>query len=353
MRASLAEEFAEAWARRPQEARRVPVSPRALHIPREGDVMLVGCSADEDLEAVQRRLVGRHRRVARIDADRWPLPGWQAQRPPTDEWAYHGVLCRGLDARAIAHHAERCVRTSTADDGRGTNIRAFAAEQARMALLGMLSAVQAPTWVNDPWAAARADVKTAQLRAAARAGLRVPRTLISDDATAIRAFVDEIGCGVVYKSLGDPLVWETNGHAGFLYTTEVTAAALADLEDRTPVPGIYQERLVPLVEHRITVVGDDVFAASVRVDAEAVDWRRRLVDGVAFESVDLDAELESAVRDTVAALGLRFAAVDLLESADAVWFLEVNPSGAYGWLERMLDLPITDAICDLLLAEAS
>jgi hypothetical protein len=314
--------------------------------------MLVGYAADEHLDAVQRRLADRGHRVARVDADRWPLPAWRAQRPPDDAWTYRGVLCRDVDGdRPVAHHAERCVRTSPAAGGAAARVRGFAMTQARMALLGMLGAVDAPTWMNDPWLAARAEVKATQLRAAARAGLRVPRTLISDDATAIRAFVEEVGDGVVCKGLGDPIVWETGDSAGFLYTSHVTEDALTDLGDRTPVPAIYQERLIPVAEYRITVVGDRVFPARIRVDLDAVDWRRRLTGGVAFESVTLAPELEAAVRDTVAGLGLRFAAVDLLETADAISLLDVNPSGAYGWLERRLDLPITDAICDQLLAD--
>ena len=353
-RASLPEELAETWDRRPQEARRGSVRTRAPEIPRDGDVMLVGYAADEHLDAVQRRLTDRGCRVARVDADRWPLPGWQAQRPPEDAWTYRGVLCRGVDGdRPVAHHAERCIRTSPAADGPAARVRGFAVAQARMALLGMLDAVDALIWMNDPWAAARAEVKATQLRAAVRAGLQVPRTLISDDATTIRAFADEVGCAVVCKSLGDPLVWESGHSAGFLYTSQVTEDALADLEGRRPVPAIYQERLIPVAEYRITVVGDQVFPARVRVDLDAVDWRRRLVDGVAFDAVSLAPELEAAVRDTVAGLGLRYGAVDLLETADAVWFLEVNPSGAYGWLERRLDLPITDAICDQLLADGA
>jgi len=316
--------------------------------------MLVGYAADEHLDAVQRALAGRGRRVARVNVDRWPLEGWQAHRPPDDAWTYRGVLCRDVDGdRPVAHHAERCVRVSPASDGPAARVRVFATAQARMALFGMLGAVDAPTWINDPWAAARAELKGNQFCAAVRAGLRVPRTLISDDARAIRAFVDEVGGGVVCKSLGDPVVWESDRSAGFLYTSQVTEGVLAGLEDRTPVPAIYQERLIPLAEHRITVVGDEVFAARVRVDPDAVDWRRRLVDGVAFDAVSLAPELEAAVRDTVARLGLRFGAVDLLETADAVWFLEVNPSGAYGWLERRLDLPITEAICDQLLADGA
>jgi hypothetical protein len=31
-------------------------------------------------------------------------------------------------------------------------------------------------------------------------------------------------------------------------------------------------------------------------------------------------------------------------------FLEINPNGQYLWIEQMTALPISDAICDLLMA---
>ena len=40
----------------------------------------------------------------------------------------------------------------------------------------------------------------------------------------------------------------------------------------------------------------------------------------------------------------------LLTTVYDVYFLQVNTSGAYIWLEQVLDLPITDALCDQLLS---
>ncbi|MGH4017452.1 MAG: MvdC/MvdD family ATP grasp protein [Pseudonocardiaceae bacterium] len=47
--------------------------------------------------------------------------------------------------------------------------------------------------------------------------------------------------------------------------------------------------------------------------------------------------------------GISFGAFDFVITPDGSWvFLECNPSGAYGWLEETLDLPITSALADLL-----
>jgi hypothetical protein len=47
--------------------------------------------------------------------------------------------------------------------------------------------------------------------------------------------------------------------------------------------------------------------------------------------------------------GLSFGAFDFVITPDQKWImLECNPTGAYGWLEEALDLPITSALADLL-----
>jgi glutathione synthase/RimK-type ligase-like ATP-grasp enzyme len=54
-------------------------------------------------------------------------------------------------------------------------------------------------------------------------------------------------------------------------------------------------------------------------------------------------------RTLVERFGLRFGAVDLAVGSDGVyWFLELNPNGEWGWLQRA-GLPIAEALADTLL----
>ena len=50
-------------------------------------------------------------------------------------------------------------------------------------------------------------------------------------------------------------------------------------------------------------------------------------------------------------LGLRFGAIDLILTPDGRYvFLEINPNGAWLWMQRTTGLPIGEAICDVLMA---
>jgi len=53
-------------------------------------------------------------------------------------------------------------------------------------------------------------------------------------------------------------------------------------------------------------------------------------------------------------LGLCYGAIDMILTPDGRYvFLEINPSGQYAWIEMQTGLPISAAICDLLLDEQS
>lgn len=50
-------------------------------------------------------------------------------------------------------------------------------------------------------------------------------------------------------------------------------------------------------------------------------------------------------------MGLNYGAIDLIVTPDDQFvFLEVNPSGAWGWIEGRLSFPISESIADLLIA---
>jgi glutathione synthase/RimK-type ligase-like ATP-grasp enzyme len=82
------------------------------------------------------------------------------------------------------------------------------------------------------------------------------------------------------------------------------------------------------------------------------DWRRAAPGECQWQKAQLPAEVSSGLRALMSELGLIFGAVDLIctPSGEHV-FLEVNPSGEWGMLERDLDLPISEAIADALLGD--
>jgi hypothetical protein len=74
----------------------------------------------------------------------------------------------------------------------------------------------------------------------------------------------------------------------------------------------------------------------------ALDWR---IGDTAWPAVKVPRAIERGVRSLMRSLSLCMGALDFVVDADERWwFLELNPAGEWGWLERDLGLPIADAI---------
>jgi hypothetical protein len=218
----------------------------------------------------------------------------------------------------------------------------------RRSVLGMIH--PRAFWVNANDAAGKAGLKTAQLAAAAQAGLTIPETLVSNNPQSIRAFA--AAGPTIYKSLM-PAGWQGEGDTQHLtYTSLVTPEALCDNDSLVQSPGIYQ-RLVPKdYELRVTVIGEKVFAAKVHsqeTDKGKLDWRRAY-DELTFTPHTLPPPVEVKCLLALKRLGLVFGCIDLVVTPEGDHvFLEVNESGQFLFVERYCGLPLLDAFAEMLL----
>jgi hypothetical protein len=215
-------------------------------------------------------------------------------------------------------------------------------ERAHLAIAGL---VPEDAWLNSPDAMRRAESKLRQLQVAASLGFRCPRTLVTNDwAAARRTFSSE---RVVFKAFRGGI--RSEGEDRVVFTQRLDPAAF-ESGTALPYPGLIQEEIPRAREWRVTVVGSTLFPVAVYAPDGGVDWRRDQLRGLArFVSEKLDRAAEAALVSLVSQLGLRYAAVDLIEEPDGTLvFLEANPNGQYAWLEESLDMPISAAIARTL-----
>jgi hypothetical protein len=220
-------------------------------------------------------------------------------------------------------------------------------------LRGCWSALPA-FWVSPPHRIRTAMLKLDQLRLARRIGLRVPRYLVTNDPAAARAFVAGAPGAVVAKSLGLPSIQYPDRELA-LPTQVVTAARPWLLDAAGPGPTFLQDLVPKRREVRLTVIGERALAVAIETAGApeaAVDMRLAGFDALPHRPVELPAKLTRACLRLVRRLGLRFAAIDLLETDEGYVFLELNPNGQWLWLELMTGVPLAATLCDLLLAPA-
>lgn len=205
-------------------------------------------------------------------------------------------------------------------------------------------------WLNDPFAAARAENKILQLRVATAAGLTSPNTLVASDPKLVRAFAARCPEGIVVKLLAvSPIYGQV------IYTNRLSEAHLTRIDSVRFSPAIFQALVPKAYELRITIVGDRFFTTKIlsqNDEATALDWRRKplLNDYVVrMETAQLPEEIQGKLLTFMRALGLRFGCIDMIVTpSEEHVFLEVNPNGQWYFVQLRTGHAIAEAIADIL-----
>jgi glutathione synthase/RimK-type ligase-like ATP-grasp enzyme len=202
-------------------------------------------------------------------------------------------------------------------------------------------------WVSHPFRLRRGEVKALQLAEAAKAGLKIPHTLISNDPAQATTFVDALGdteCAV--KPLMAIGVTDEQGYRLPLTTTLPLGYALDTV---ALAPTILQPYVDKAFELRSVVIGDRIFSAKMDSQADEksrIDWRG---GDPHHEVFALPAEVEASIHRLMDSFELNFASLDMIVTPDGEFvFLELNPNGQWLWLEFELGLPLVASMVDLL-----
>lgn len=183
-------------------------------------------------------------------------------------------------------------------------------------------------WLNSPFSILRAEDKPRQLAAARRTGLAIPGTLVTNSFDAARAFLAD--GPIVAKPLRHALI--DDGEVGsVIFTSRVAELEAGDAEAVRRAPMILQREIAKRSDIRVLVIDGKVFATRILSQAyneTQVDWRKGVCLDLEHEAIELPTDLASACIAVTRDLGLRFAAIDLVEDENGrFWFLEATPNG--------------------------
>ncbi len=174
--------------------------------------------------------------------------------------------------------------------------RQFAFNEARTTLGGFWQCLDC-RWINPIAEDLAAGYKPYQLKVARECGFEVPETLITNDAEKAAEFVDRCG-EVIYKALlGLPNAWR---ETRLLHPEERRFLPLV-----CHAPVIFQE-LVPGVDLRVTVVGNQCFAAELDTLHSRYPYDIRMDMTVPVTAVTLEPLALVTIRRFMHRLGLEY-----------------------------------------------
>lgn len=220
--------------------------------------------------------------------------------------------------------------------------RLFAWSEANEALLGLWYSLEC-FWMNRPTADEVSQRKIRQLQVARRLELSIPETLVTNDPAAARDFIQTHGPGNVIRKAFRNIAQAPRE------TAVLKEEDLALIESVRYAPVIFQ-RFVPAdLDLRVTVVGDEIFAASVRSQPEyRADYRLGLGSANVIP-YELPHDVAAKLSELMKVFEINYGAIDLRVTPEGEHvFLEVNPAGEYLFISQRTGQPIAAAIAALL-----
>lgn len=312
-------------------------------------VLVLTRDADATADLVIAELNNRGVRVHRLDPGDFPqVVGLSARIGPYDKRWIGSLRGRHQDStfdHVTSVYYRRPSSFRFTDEMSEADAR-WAESEAR-AGLGVLTALPCP-WINHPHRNAVASGAPMALATAARCGLIVPKTLVTNSPDDARDFVKALPNAVAaYKAVGSRAPTEVNGQPHALWTTRVRPE---DIDDSVALTAHQFQEWVPKVfEVRLTVVGPQMFAARIRAGSEAsrTDFRSDY-DSLTYGPCTVPDKVHDGVRKLMHEFGLRYAALDFLVNKHGHWYLvDVNPNGQWAFVPFLRER-ITHAIADLL-----
>lgn len=318
-------------------------------------VLLLTHSGDYfTVDRVAKALSKKGARPFRLDTDRFPLSVQLATRIATEGASYLEYAGESISSERVCSVWMRRIWTPTLGEELDPQFQESCARESLAALNGFFDQLRNCLWVDDLERISVAENKLRQLRVATEVGLKIPQTLVTNNAKQAREFFQQLAGKMVAKLL-TPLSYSMEASSFFVYTNAVSEQDLQEAELLRYSPMVFQEQIPKRRELRVTFVAGKLFVGALDASgyaAATMDWRRARPEKCHWEEEELPAEVAGCLQKLMAEFGLLFGAIDLIETPDREYvFLEVNPTGEWGMLERDLNYPISEAIASALLSE--
>ena len=318
-------------------------------------ILIITNTQDLTSDFVVREILSRQQQFARLNTDEFPvyirgLVSFGLKEAPQSiiSWINRNRI---LDLDKITSVLYRRPVPPIPDEKIvDPGIRIFCVDECYDFLRGLWCTLDC-YWMSHPEAIRIAEHKIYQLRIAQTLPFEIPKTLITNDPSAVRSFYHECSRGMIIKPLYLGYIKQSQTSKN-IFTSVVSEKELKDIESVILCPSIFQERIDKQFDIRITVVGEKVFAAkivSTVLPDNIPDWRFATLETLRYYKYDLPADIESACVSLVKRLGLNYGAIDMaLDNKGRYVFFEINPNGQWAWLETALGFHISKAIVDQL-----
>ncbi len=295
----------------------------------------------------------RHRGTPVLFLDTGSFPSHLSLEATFDETIWQGIWSYEGERYPLSHIKSILVRRPShyhVNEDAPDLVQAFMENEAWKGFGGILRSLDC-FWMNELDAHRRANFKPLQLQIASQLGFTTPRSLITNDAGAVRRFFEACDGNIVYKTIHGGYIAGGGMTYHSLFTSSVTSEHLQQLKNVTQTAHCFQEYVEKAFELRITVIGEQVLTVALHsqeATATKMDWRVATKD-LRYSTYQLPQAIQQRCIQLLQHLHLAYGAIDMIVTpSDKYVFLEINPGGQYEWLEVATGLPFSATIAEVL-----
>ncbi|MNY09678.1 hypothetical protein D3C86_1426100 [compost metagenome] len=218
-------------------------------------------------------------------------------------------------------------------------------------LLGIYYYLKDVKWLNYYRNNHKAENKYYQLSIAESLGFNVPDYLLSNDKKEILDFSNRHD-NIVMKLMNQDFYKTTKNEFKGFYVNIISKEELEGFSDDEENPIFLQKYINKKYEVRYTVVDKEHFVCKIdsqKSEISKIDWRRYDLQNTPHSIIQPPEEIKRSINKMMKEFNLVYGALDFIVSEDDSWyFLEINPSGQYLWIEDLTGLEITNSIKNYL-----
>ncbi|MBQ8887769.1 MAG: hypothetical protein IJY61_08730 [Candidatus Gastranaerophilales bacterium] len=223
------------------------------------------------------------------------------------------------------------------EDGENSEFLSSMLERERRSALHSFFYSLDTNWVNSMHAFDLHKKKAFLTSEFKKNGIRVPKTLITNDKDALIRFYEENDKNIIYKPV-----------LGGAYTQKITDESLTDEQLATlKVSPVQFQEFVDGVDIRVYAFKNTLYSAII--EASTIDFREDMESKLI--PVDLPKKVQEDCFKMMKIADLKYSGIDIrLSNKGEYVFIEANPAPMFIHAERVTGFPLTEELIKLLLS---
>lgn len=211
------------------------------------------------------------------------------------------------------------------------------------------------TWVNPFWNLRQSSQKLPNLELAVKLGLKVPKTLVTNNPEVAREFGENCQWNVLVKTFHFSGFVVNQTEAWHCFAKHIDKEQFLQFAKTISfAPTFLQQYIDKSIELRVTIIGEEVFTAAIHsqeIEKTKSDWRAIDSYQIKHTVYDLPVEIAQKLLAFNRHYSLVFSTFDLILTPEGeYYFLECNPNGQWYWIEELTQMPMAKTMAKLLMS---